>query len=168
MQPLTLSSTLISEGDRLIACPDTAITITCSATQVSLLAWFSMPGSLVHGFVPNDYDTDDARVVKDSYTLTLVEATNVSESIGDLISDLTTLVNDITNGTIVTCKTLSTQKSLTVYKKGTLVTIAKAHIYYIDLFNMQVFHHLHPTSQLLTITYNLKTSSLLCHGSLGM
>ena len=121
VQLLTLTSTPISEGDHLIACPGTSITITCSATQVNLLAWFSMPGSLVHNFVPNDYNTDDARVVKGSYTLTLVEATNVSGSKGNLISDLMTLVNGITNGMVVTCQTLSTQKSVTIYKKGELL-----------------------------------------------
>ena len=87
-----------------MACPDTAITITCSATQVDTLSWHSMPGSLVHSFVRNDYNTDDGEVVIDEYTLTLVEVTNVNGNIADFISDLEVMIDDIVNGTIVTCK----------------------------------------------------------------
>ena len=118
VQLLTLSSTPISEGDRLIACPGTAITITCSATQVTSLAWCSMPGSLVYGFIPND---DEPTVVIGDYTLTLVETTNVSGNVADLISDLKVMIDDIANGTIITCKPDFTQKSLTIYKKSKLL-----------------------------------------------
>ena len=99
MQHLTLSSTPISEGDHLIACPGTAITITCSATQVTSLSWRSMPGSLVYGFIPND---DEPTVVSGDYTLTLVETTNVNGNVADLISDLKVMIDDIANGTIIT------------------------------------------------------------------
>ena len=117
VQLLTLSSTPKSEGNHLIACPGTAIAITCSATQVTSMSWRSMPGSLVHSFVPNDYNTNDAKVVIDDYTLTLVETTNVSGNVADLISDLKVMIDDIANGTIVTCKAES-QKSLTIYKES--------------------------------------------------
>ena len=93
-------NTLIYPGDRLIVRPGTAITITCSATQVTSLAWCSMPGSLVYGFIPND---DEPTVVIDDYTLTLVETTNVSGNVADLISDLKVMIDDIANGTIITC-----------------------------------------------------------------
>ena len=115
VQPLTLSSTPISEGDRLIACPGTSITITCSATQVASLSWLSMPGSLVHGFIPND---DEPTVVIDEYTLTLLEVTNVNGNVADLISDLEVMIDNIVNGTIITCKPDFTQKSLTIYKES--------------------------------------------------
>ena len=117
VQLLTLSSTPASEGNHLMACPDTAVTITCSATQVDTLAWRSMPGSLVHGFIPSHYNTDDGEVVIDEYTLTLVKVTNVNGNVADLISDLEVMIDDIVNGTIVTCKAES-QKSLTIYKES--------------------------------------------------
>ena len=62
-----------------------------------------MPGSLVYGFIPND---DELTVVIGyySYTLTLVETTNVNGNVADLISDLKVMIDDIVNGTIITCK----------------------------------------------------------------
>ena len=77
-----------------------------------------MPGSLVYGFIPND---DEPTVVIGDYTLTLVETTNVSGNVADLISDLKVMVDDIVNGTIITCKPDFTQKSLTIYKESKLL-----------------------------------------------
>ena len=61
-----------------------------------------MPGSLVYDFIPND---DEPTVVIGDYTLTLVETTNVSGNVADLISDLKVMVD-------------FTQKSLTIYKES--------------------------------------------------
>ena len=118
MQGVSLN--LTSEDNFIVACPGTNVTVTCSAIQVGLLRWISTFGPLDYSFIPNYYATDRTRVVNNPFTLTLVNATSANGSVADLTSALEVKVNDIYNGTMITCQTFPEEisKSLTIFKKS--------------------------------------------------
>ena len=104
---------------QVTVCPDTTVTLTCTASQVELLSWTQEPdGScLNHLFVPADYESEETRVVeRGPYTLTLVAVDNVSGSFADFTSTLEVMVDDIEDGTTIACDVFDDEDQLTISK----------------------------------------------------
>lgn len=110
---VTLSSNPMAKEGHITACPSTNITITCRATQVLGLRWSST----------DEYLDQSSTLVPDStsvrgigpYTLRLL-ASNCSGSRADLVSRVEVSVEDIKNGTTITCRMANEHKSVTIYK----------------------------------------------------
>ena len=104
MECFSLSSSPISsEEGHIIACPHTTVTLTCTATQVGSMTWRYQ--DLVHIFLSHHIENEQTRVVHDDpYTLTLISVDNIiTTGIGDFTSTLEVMVDDIDNGTDITC-----------------------------------------------------------------
>ena len=72
-------------------------------------------------FTVSDYESEQTRVVQDGpYTLTLVAVDNISMGglAGDFVSTLEVTVDDIDNGTDITCATFRNTNQLLIYKTG--------------------------------------------------
>ena len=70
-------------------------------------------------FFPTDYDNENTREVYDApYTLTLVAVENHVNSLADLTTILHVMVNDIINGTELSCLTFGDNDQLVVYKES--------------------------------------------------
>ena len=68
----------------------------------------------IHVFVASDFETEENRVVTDSpYTVTLVAIDSQTNS---LTSTLEVMVDDIANGTNITCLTFSEQNYTLICK----------------------------------------------------
>ena len=114
------SSPPSSEEGHITACPNTTVTLTCTATQIGSMTWFEQDRQ-IDGFVVSDYESEQTRVVHDGpYTLTLVAVDNISMGglAGDFVSTLKVTVDDIDNGTDITCATFRTTSQLLIYKPG--------------------------------------------------
>ena len=118
MECFSLSSSPISfEEGHIIACPHTTVTLTCTATQISQMTWFEQ-GRQIHVFFVSDYHSEETRVVHDDpYTLTPIAVDNITTGgqIGDFTSTLEVMVDDIDNGTDITCGIFQNTLHLFIY-----------------------------------------------------
>ena len=101
VQAFSLSSSPSSEDGHISVCPATTVTLTCTASGVASLGWRDQNG-LIHGFVAND--PESSVIEEGPYTLTLVAVDNDDgDSLADFTSTLEVMVDDITNGTNISC-----------------------------------------------------------------
>ena len=108
------SSPPSSEEGHITACPHTTVTLTCTATQVGSMTWRDQ--DLIHTFLPGDIESEQTRVVHDDpYTLTLTTVENIMGALADLTSTLEVMVDDIDNGTDITCAVFQNQDHLLIY-----------------------------------------------------
>ena len=59
---LSLSSSPPSEDGHVRVCSGTTVTLTCTASQIEVLAWRQDQDD-IHPFFPDDYETEENRVV---------------------------------------------------------------------------------------------------------
>ena len=120
----SLSSSPSSEDGHVRVCPGTTVTLTCTASQVRVLTWIQEPNQELHPFFADDYGAEGNRIaLEGSYTLTLVALTNVNGTTADFTSTLETMVDDIEDGTSITCNVLTDKGHLTISKTSkTLVS----------------------------------------------
>ena len=117
MDGVSLSSSPSSEDGQVTVCPDTTVTLTCTASQVALLTWIQEPDQALRLFVPADYESEERRVFeRPPYTLTLVAVDNVNGSFADLTSTLEVMVDDIEDGTTISCDVFNNRDQLTISK----------------------------------------------------
>ena len=113
----SLSSSPSSEDGHVRLCPGTTLTLTCTASQIQILTWKQEPNQELHIFFADDYETEENRVVVEGpYTLTLVAVTNVNGATADFTSTLETMVDDIEDGTSITCNVFDVQDLLIISK----------------------------------------------------
>ena len=141
------SSSPSSEEGHITACPHTTVTLTCTATQVGSMTWRDQ--DLIHTFTPGDIESEQTRVVHDDpYTLTLTAVENIMGALADLVSTLEVMVDDIDNGTDITCAVFQNQDHLLIYtasgfmfgKKNT--TSVRVYIYFSHRFSITAIWHL--------------------------
>ena len=117
MDGFSLSSSPSSEDGQVTVCPGTTVTLTCTASQVALLTWREEPDEELRTFFADDYESEVTRVIdRDPYTLTLVAVDNVSGTIADFTSTLEVMVDDIEDGTTISCDVFNNRDQLTVSK----------------------------------------------------
>ena len=117
MDGFSLSSSPSSEDGQVTVCPDTTVTLTCTASQVDFLSWIQQPNQELHPFYARDYESEVTRVVEEGpYTLTLVAVDNVSGTIADFTSTLEVMVDDIEDGTTIACGIFIDEDQLTISK----------------------------------------------------
>ena len=90
-------------------------------TQRPFLRWEAVPGLSEQTFIPDDVGTDSERVVEGPFTLTLVDVshrTQPSGGVADLTSTLEVTVDDIDDGTNITCKGTTDEDYIVIYKRG--------------------------------------------------
>ena len=141
---LLSSSPPSSEEGHITACPHTTVTLTCTATQVGSMMWRDQ--GLIHTFLPGDIESEQTRVVHDGpYTLTFTAVENIMGALADLTSTLEVMVDDIDNGTDITCAVFQNQDHLLIYiASGFMFGKKKHHISEgIYIFLTQVLHHSH-------------------------
>ena len=113
----SLSSSPSSEDGQVTVCPSTTVTLTCTASQVEILTWIQEPDQQLRLFVLADYESEVTRVVeRGPYTLTLVAVDNVSGTIADFTSTLEVMVDNIEDGTTISCDVFNNRDQLTVSK----------------------------------------------------
>ena len=105
----------MSEDGHITVCPHTSVTLTCTATQVVSITWRDQ-NRLIHSFVVHDDLTEETRQVY-PYSLTVTVA-NRNGSRADLASTLEVMVDDINNGTNITCEIFQRHSHLVIYKTG--------------------------------------------------
>ena len=109
----SLSSSPSSEDGQVTVCPDTTVTLTCTASQVTSQGWRDQNG-LIGGFGTIDAETS---VIEDGpYTLTLVTVDDDGDSLANLTSTLEVTVDDIPNGTNISCIIFRNRKDLIIYR----------------------------------------------------
>ena len=146
---LLLSSSPSSEDGHVRVCPGTTVTLTCTASQVTTQGWRDQNG-LIHGFSSTD---DVPTVVQHApYTLTLVAVDdNDGDDLADFTSTLEVMVDNIANGTNISCSIFQNQERIVIIKTGKYA-----------FTNMLLF----PTFSLLSFTLRkeMHSSTLnLCH-----
>ena len=152
------SSPPSSEEGHITACPNTTVTLTCTATQIGSMTWFEQDRQ-IDVFSVSDYESEQTRVVHDGpYTLTLVAVDNISMGglAGDFVSTLEVTVDDIDNGTDITCATFRNTSQLLIYKPGK----EKIHIhlhYYCYAFHLGL---LSPPSNVMVVADDFKPYNL--------
>ena len=117
VQGLSLSSSPPSSEDGIISvCPATTVTLTCSASGVGSIAWRDQNGQ-IDGFLSSE---SQSSVIKHSpYTLTLVSIErNDGDPLANFTSTLEVMVDNITNGTIISCAIFQNQQQLHIYQKS--------------------------------------------------
>ena len=121
MESLSLSSSPpSSEEGHVTACPHTTVTLTCTATQVGSLLWRDQ-NERIHAFQPDHIESNQSSVVQDGpYTLTLVAVDNVMGALADFISTLEVKVDDINNGTNITCAVFQNEKHALIFTASKL------------------------------------------------
>ena len=123
IETATLSSTPpYYEGNSITTCPSSNVILTCMVTQRPILRWEAVPGLSEHTFTPDDIDNDRDSVVHGPYTLTLVDVAHRTQSVGglaDLTSTLEVMVDDIDDGTNITCKGTTDEEYVVISKRGT-------------------------------------------------
>ena len=80
-----------------------------------------MPGLSEQFFIPEDIDRDIDTLVEGPFTLTLVDVshrTQPSGGLADLTSTLEVMVDDIDDGTNITCKGTTDEDYVVIHKKG--------------------------------------------------
>ena len=113
VQGLSLSSSPSSEDGHISVCPATTVTLTCTASGVGSLGWNDQ-NRQIHGFVASD--PESSVIEEGPYTLTLVTVDNDDgDSLADFTSTLEVMVDDITNGTNISCAIFRNQKHLVIY-----------------------------------------------------
>ena len=96
----SLSSSPSSEDGQVTVCPGTTVTLTCTASQVTSQGWRDQNG-LIGGFGTTDAESS---VIEDGpYTLILVTVDNDGDSLANFTSTLEVMVDDIPNGTNISC-----------------------------------------------------------------
>ena len=115
----SLSSTPLSTNDGgIIVCPDTTVTITCTANQVATMTWFEQSRQ-IDLLTFDDYEREETGVFHhDPYTITLAidNIMNVSQGhIGDFTSMLEVNAVDVDNGTVITCAIFQNSLDLIIY-----------------------------------------------------
>ena len=121
----SLTSSPISSDDghnNIIVCPSTTITLTCTANQVGSMAWRYQ--GLIHTFLPHHIDDEWTRVVHDDpYTLTLIAVDGITQDgiASDFTSTLEVLVDDIDNGTDITCEVFQNNDHIIIHIPGDYV-----------------------------------------------
>ena len=131
VEAATLSSTLPYEGNSITACPSSNVILTCMVTQRPFLRWEAVPGLSEWTFIPNDIDTDSDRVVVEGpFILTLVDVSQPSGGVADLTSTLEVMVDDIDDGTNITCKGTTDEDYVVIHKRGSYAH-AKLEVSYI-------------------------------------
>ena len=117
MDGFSLSSSPSSEDGQVTACPGTTVTLTCTASQIEVLTWREEPNKELRTFNARDYESEVTRVIeRPPYTLTLVAVDNVSGTIADFTSTLEVMVDDIEDGTTISCDVFNNRDQLTVSK----------------------------------------------------
>ena len=97
-------------------------------TQRALLRWEAVPGLSEQIFTPDDIDNNRERVVEGPFTLTLVDVshrTQPSGGLADLTSTLEVMVDDIDDGTNITCKGTTDEEYVVIYKRGIIMGTLK-------------------------------------------
>ena len=92
------------------------------------MRWKAVPGLSEQTFIPDFIDTDSERVVEGPFTLTLVDVshrTQPSGGLADLTSTLEVMVDDIDNGTNITCKGTTDEDYVVIYKRGITIGTLK-------------------------------------------
>ena len=113
----SLSSSPSSEDGQVTVCPGTAVTLTCTASQIEVLTWIQEPYQELRTFFAADYESEVMRVIdRDPYTLTLVAVDNVNGTIADCTSTLEVMVDDIEDGTTIACDVFDDEDQLTISK----------------------------------------------------
>ena len=87
-----------------------------------------MPGLSEQIFTPDDIDNNRERVVEGPFTLTLVDVshrTQPSGGLADLTSTLEVMVDDMDNGTNITCKGTTDEEYVIIYKRGIIAGTLK-------------------------------------------
>ena len=129
MDGFSLSSSPSSEDGQVTVCPGTTtVTLTCTASQVTSQGWRDQNGH-IGGFVSTD---NESKVIEDGpYTLTLVtvdyDDNDDGDSLVNFTSTLEVMVDDIPNGTNISC---------IIFRNSTHLIIYRASIY-IDNSEMQ-------------------------------
>ena len=117
MDGFSLSSSPSSEDGQVTVCPDTTVTLTCTASQIEVLTWKEEPNKELRTFNARDYESEVTRVIeRGPYTLTLVAVDNVSGTIADFTSTLEVMVDDIEDGTTIACDVFNDEDQLTISK----------------------------------------------------
>ena len=81
-----------------------------------------MQGLSEQTFIPIDIDTDSDRVVEGPFTLTLVDVSQPSGGVADLTSTLEVMVDDIDDGTNITCKGTTDEDYVgVIHKRGIII-----------------------------------------------
>ena len=84
---------------------------------MDFLSWIQQPNQELHPFYSRDYESEVTRVVeRGPYTLTLVAVDNVSGTIADFTSTLEVMVDDIEDGTTISCGIFNDEDQLTISK----------------------------------------------------
>ena len=127
MDGFSLSSSPSSEDGQVTVCPDTTATLTCTASQVTSQGWRDQ-NRLIGGFVSTD---NESRVIEDEdgpYTLTLVtvDDDDDGDSLANFTSTLEVMVDDIPNGTNISCTIFRNLKDLTIYRASIYIDIRNA------------------------------------------
>ena len=113
----SLSSLPPAEDGCTTICPSTSVTLTCIATGITTLTWLDQNGEIT-SFNTGLYD---GRIVHErQYNLTLVDVDiDPMNSLNDsFITTLKVTVDNIENGTNITCATFHNQSHLLIYKTG--------------------------------------------------
>ena len=113
VQSFSLSSSPPSEDGHISICPATTVTLTCTASGVTAQGWRDQNG-LIHAFVASD--PESSVIEEGPYTLTLVAVDNYDDdSLADFTSTLEVMVDDITNGTNISCVIFRNKQHLVIY-----------------------------------------------------
>jgi hypothetical protein len=96
-------------------CPNTTVTLTCTASAISSLTWADQIGDIAT-FARND-STPNKYIAP--YILSYFEE-NSSGFVADFTSTLKVPVSDIPNGTDIACRTFTERKHLLIYQEGVL------------------------------------------------
>ena len=115
---MTLSSTLPYEGNSITACPNSNVTLICMVTQRPTLRWEAVPGLSEQFFISQDIDRDRVTLIEGPFTLTLVNVSQPSGGLADLTSTLEVMVDDIDDGTNITCKGTTDEDYVVIHKRG--------------------------------------------------
>ena len=114
MDGFSLSSSPSSEDGQVTVCPGTTVTLTCTASEVGSLAWRNQ-GGLIQGFLPSD--SESSVIQHGPYTLTLVTVDNDDgDTFANFTSTLEVTVDDIPNGTNISCIIFRNSKHLIIYR----------------------------------------------------
>ena len=112
-QGFSLSSSPSSEDGHISVCPATTVTLTCTPSGVGSLGWRDQNG-LIDVFTASD--PEFSVIEEGPYILTLVE---VDKDDGDFLANFTStlevMVDDIINGTNISCVIFRNQKHLVIY-----------------------------------------------------
>ena len=115
----SLSSFPSSEDGHVRVCPGTTLTLTCTASQVLSQGWRDQNGP-IDSFTSTSTDDVPTVVQHAPYTLTLVavDDNGDGDDLADLTSTLEVMVDDITNGTSISCIIFRQRQDLIIYIIG--------------------------------------------------